>query len=142
MKESEFLALVKSDPDKANALVATEVMGQCVKAASEVGVEWSVEEHYVNKPDAEEPRWGHMLPLPLYTSMIAPAWQVVEKMHAYDYEYMMEWDAEDKRWFVTIHKHDFETGFSAPMPASGADDELLPPAISLAALKAKGEIDG
>ena len=65
--------------------------------------------------------------------------QVVEKMHAENYEYMMEWDAEDKNWFVNIHKYDPETAFSAP--DSNAHHELLPMATTIAALKAKGVIE-
>ena len=102
MTEQEFLALARSDPDKANALVATEVMGFCnhtwrwddsVKVSPSPGWLHSEDEEYLpdyawkctrcnethtaDYPSLKPTDGGNQFKP---TSEIAPAWQVVEKM--------------------------------------------------------------
>jgi hypothetical protein len=125
MTESEFLAL---EPRERDAVIAEKVMGQCVRAASDFE-EWVTDDHYINKPDAEEPRWGHMLVLPRYTT--STAWQIVEKMlvDGYDFNIALSRGMAD----VTI-------GLGPDKRWNGKSNEA-PLAIGLCALKAVGEIE-
>ena len=65
-----------------DALVAEKVMGLTVRSWRDLnGFDQDDCDFYVNKPDATEPRWGHCRHLPWYSTDIAAAWEVVEKMH-------------------------------------------------------------
>ena len=64
---------------------------------------------------------------PQYSTDIAAAWEVVEKMHSRDFSMMAEWDDEDRMWFV---------GFSNKESYKADEAATAPLAICLAALKA------
>jgi hypothetical protein len=66
--------------------------------------------------------------LPQYSTDISAAWEVVERMKE-KFHFKIDWDKNLKSWLVTI-----SDGYSFWK----AHEEAAPPAICLAALKAKG----
>ena len=119
-----------------DALVAEKVMGQTVRLADDMGVDHDEGDFFVNKPDSKEPRWGHMLGLPHYSTDIAAAWAVVEKMQGLGWTFQVDDvgfnDSTEGKWRVVLTEetkgHDYHP----------ADGDTAPHAICLAALKACG----
>ena len=147
MTEAEFLAL---EPRERDALVATEVMGWHEYPAHLWGELWQdgwpfhrpcEQCHEVWVEEKEEPATPCEPYISRYTTSIADAWQVVEKMR------------EDRNWSFEIHRWSNkeagrENGLWAswfyPLVGSCAGCEAgdtAPLAICIAALKAKGEIE-
>ena len=113
-----------------DALVAEKVMGQKVKSAAELGGLYSVEgDFFVNPPDRSEPVYAHTLPLPHYSTDIAAAWEVVEKLRV-----------EGLRLRLVEYTDGFYAAFGAmaidTAPWQASQVETAPLAICLAALKA------
>lgn len=114
-----------------DALIAEKVMGLCVRSAEQVGIRAHEEEYacdfYVNKPDASEPRWGHMLPLQPYSTDIRAAWEVFERVRHLSQESSTRIEHEGDLWHATFSTLDF---------LAQASGETAPLAICRAALKA------
>ena len=145
MTETDFLALAKSEPAKANALVATEVM--------EFGPEdWDppcFSRHNTDDCEGKDPEFGWsgwcytcgtmVKEVPGepcdYIHQIASAWLVVEKMEADGFDWCI---SPDEVYFEKQQgaKGAYVSGSADPMTAGG-----VCPAITLAALKAKGVIE-
>jgi len=136
MTEQEFLALFKEDPRKCDALVAEKVMEWYVLRGIEIeGWKDHLDEVYTGgwPIGSELPRMGHAWRVPCFTTEIAPAWQVVEKIHAADDSaYSLDWDPDTKEWLVFVFK---------PYAEGHAHHELLSMGIVIAALKLEGVIE-
>jgi hypothetical protein len=110
-----------TDLRRIDALVAEHVMGHDF-----VYIDLNVTPRIAVDDGTDE---GHE-EMPYYSSDIAAAWEVVERLKMYEPE--ISWNDEHQGWSVSLWK------FSAIRSQCGVSAETAPLTICLAALKAKG----
>ena len=142
MTEKEFFAL---EPRERDALVAEKVMGIPWERGEELHECGIISNGYIKKLNAWIPRgYAEQLtgdPIESYTTEIADAWLVVEEVREGGHGWQLTgYGATDPKaipegmWWATIYpekKYNPHTHGIGPLPL----------AVSLAALKAKGEIE-
>ena len=128
MTEQEFLAL---EPREQDALVAEKLFGWKI-----LGVQRVYDDGYEDDLVGEPPGEPHDV-VPYHTQLIAPAWQVVEKM-----------EDEGWEWEVTMYGAEFFTQDDSGNVLGGQSeitratvDAKTSLHICIAALKAKGVIE-
>ena len=116
-----------------DALVAEKVMGweRIVMKDKPGAVSWP---HPPKGFDVNHNRWSI---IPHYSTDIAAAWEVVEKL-APEFEWILENDVKDGGWSAIIYKWEGTSVVSSPIGRSDAD--TAPHAICLAALAAVGAV--
>lgn len=111
--------------------VAEDVMGQTVRTGRDLCLDpEDADAMFVNKPDAKEPKWGHMLPLPHYSSYIAADYSVLVKVRetwsaialvGFDDELFNTWDARSQETtYAQYQPGDYSRAALASLPTKGS----------------------
>lgn len=107
-----------------DALVAEKVMGWTRHYPS---IAWEGCDHWWVRPGETDPHRG-IGKLPDYTTDIAAAWRVMERMRGLGFYVILEGDPSDGRWTCTMGRNE------DPIDTTEVDMDTAPEAICLAAL--------